>query len=277
MSVDCPSIVQKFGEQYLKESEDARMEMEKAIDILWQSIQNGIHDPEALRGKFSIDDAYRVQLGMLARHEECGRRFAGWKVGLTAKVIQEQMGFHEPVFGYLLQSGCRSSGVDIEYNSLISPGFENELCLLLDHTLAGPNVSFEQAKRAVSKSRPALEIVEKRSRLPRDFPLALADNGKQKAFVVGDEVALEDTDLAKVVVEVSVNDVAQEQARGDAVLGTPIASMHWLANKLAQYDRVLDAGSLIMSGSFTKQYDIASGDHVVANFDQIGEVHARFP
>ena len=80
-----------------------------------------------------------------------------------------------------------------------------------------------------------------------------------------------------MVVEVIVNGVTQESASGAEVLGTPISSVQWLANKLAQFDRKLEAGSRVMSGSFTKQYDIASGDVVEARFDRIGRVGARFP
>jgi hypothetical protein len=36
-----------------------------------------------------------------------GERQIGWKVVLTAKAIQEQFGFHEPVFGCVLETPPR--------------------------------------------------------------------------------------------------------------------------------------------------------------------------
>jgi 2-keto-4-pentenoate hydratase len=89
-------------------------------------------------------------------------------------------------------------------------------------------------------------------------------------------VALGDLDLAAVTVDVSVNGAHQERARGAEVLGSPVASVAWLANKLAQYGRRLEAGQRIMSGSFTRQYGLARGDRVEARFDPVGTVSADF-
>ena len=35
-----------------------------------------------------MDEAYRVQLGLLDRYLASGDRHTGWKVGLTAKAMQ---------------------------------------------------------------------------------------------------------------------------------------------------------------------------------------------
>jgi 2-keto-4-pentenoate hydratase len=55
----------------------------------------------------SLDDAYRIQLALIARR---GAGRVGWKVGLTAQAIQQQFGVHEPVFGCLLADGRIESG-----------------------------------------------------------------------------------------------------------------------------------------------------------------------
>jgi hypothetical protein len=163
------------------------------------------------------------------------------------------------------------------FSSLIRPGFENELCITLGVPLAGPGVTLEQARSAISHVAPALEIIEKRHVARPDMALALADNGQQKAFVTGAEVPLGGLDLAEVMVDVTVNGVAQERARGAEVLGTgPIASIAWLANKLAQFDRHLVAGTRVMAGSFTKQYDVNPGDAVEARFERVGVVTTAF-
>jgi 2-keto-4-pentenoate hydratase len=68
-----------------------------------------------------------------------------------------------------------------------------------------------------------------------------------------------------------------EQARGAEVLGNPAASVAWLANKLAELGRRLEAGMQIMSGSLTRFYPANKGDHVEARFTPFGAVSARFP
>jgi 2-keto-4-pentenoate hydratase len=254
------------------------MNHDQAAEALWRSIQGGAHDPAQLHGAIqSMDDAYRVQLGLLALFERAGDRQAGWKVGLTAKAMQAQHGYHEPVFGFLLQSGHRSSGVVLDFDALIRPGFENEICITLGEALEGPGVTFEQARRAVATVAPALEIIEKRHVARPDMKLTIADSAQQKAFVTGTAVPMGVLDLAVMTVEVAVNGVVQERALGAEVLGEgPIASLAWLANKLPQFGRRLEEGSRVMSGSFTKQYDVALGDTVEARFTSLGSVTAAF-
>ena len=252
------------------------MTINSAVDTIWRGIQRGMHHPAELRGKLSLDDAYRVQLGLLACYERAGERQAGWKVGLTAKAMQAQQGVNEPVFGFLLRSGHRPTGTTFDFASLIRPGFENELCITIGTTLAGPGVTLERARGAISHVAPALEIIEKRGDLRADLALTLADNAQQKAFVTGMNVPLGELDLADVTLDLIVNGVAQERARGAEVLGTPVASIAWLANKLAEFGRQLDAGTQVMSGSFTKQYVVNRGDIVKAEFEPLGRVSAEF-
>jgi 2-keto-4-pentenoate hydratase len=256
--------------------EAAVMTIDHMVDTVWQGIQRGMYYPAELHGKLSLDEAYRVQLGLLACYERTGEQQAGWKVGLTAKAMQAQQGVYEPVFGFLLLSGQRSSGTTFDCASLVRPGFENELCITVGTTLTGPGVTLEQARSAISHVAPALEIVEKRGDLRADLALTLADNTQQKAFVTGAAVPLGALDLAQVTLDLTINGVAQERARGVEVLGTPVASIAWLANKLAVFGLRLEAGMCVMSGSFTKQYAVNRGDTVHAQFEPLGLVSAEF-
>jgi len=252
------------------------MSVAAAVETIWAGHRAGRHHPAELQGRLSMREAYEVQLGLLDRYVGAGDRHAGWKVGLTAKAMQEQQRVHEPVFGFLLASGQRPSGSVFEFDALIRPGFENELCLTMGRTLAGPGVTLADARAAIAEVAPALEIVERRGDFTADLHLALADNAQQKAFVTGAVRPLGPLDLATVMVEVLVNGAAQERAPGSAVLDTPVASIAWLANKLAELDRRLEAGMRVMSGSFTRQYGLARGDRVEARFDPVGPVTAEF-
>ena len=101
----------------------------------------------------------------------------------------------------------------------------------------------------------------------------LADNGQQKAFVLGEPVSrAELPELDTVTVRVRINDTEVMMARGDAVLGHPYNSVAWLASKLAHFGERLSAGDYIMSGSFTRQFPLARGDRIEAVFDGIGAV-----
>ena len=109
--------------------------------------------------RLTLDEAYRIQLGVMARRIAAGERQIGWKVGLTAVPIQQQFGFHEPVFGCILES--RPSGHVFRRDELIRPGFEPELCLRVGQALSG-EVDVPTVRRAIDAVYPALEIIETR-------------------------------------------------------------------------------------------------------------------
>ncbi len=251
--------------------------VDQAIDAFWECAQRRTPPPPEWMKRLSREDAYRVQLGLLTRYAGAGDRQAGWKVGLTSKAMQVQQGVHEPVLGFLLASGERPSGTRFQYAELINPGFENELCLTLGRTLRGPGITTEQAAAALSAMAPAFEIIEKRGDFAADLNLSLADNAQQRAYVTGPPVPVPaGFDLASVAVEIIVNGASSERATGREVLGTPAASVAWLANKLAEFGLALEAGMKVMSGSFTRQYPLKAADRIEARFEPVGTVRAEF-
>ena len=250
---------------------------EQAIDAFWTAARSRTAPPAEWMNRLSREEAYHVQLGVLARYVAAGERQAGWKVGLTSKAMQIQQKVHEPVLGFLLASGERPSGTRFQFADLINPGFENELCLTVGQTLRGPGVTDAQAQAALAAMTPAFEIIEKRGDFAADLNVSLADNAQQRAYVTGGSVPVPSGfDLATVALELSVNGAVAERALGREVLGTPAASIAWLANKLAEFGLALEAGMKVMSGSFTRQYPIARGDRIEGRFDPIGPVRAEF-
>jgi 2-keto-4-pentenoate hydratase len=203
-----------------------------------------------------------------------GARRIGWKVGLTAQVIQQQFGLHEPVFACLLAEGLVKSGHVFRRDALIEPGFENELCIVVDRDLPA-NATRADVTAAVARIHPAFEIIETRGDLSGQLALAVADNGQQKTFVLGEPVSRDALpELSAVTVKVRINDAEVATATGDAVLGHPYNSVAWLASKLVQFGERISAGDYIMSGSFTRQFPLGRGDRIEAVFDGIGAVAA---
>ena len=251
--------------------------LEQAIESFWEDWQRGVHFPQRWKDRIHLDDAYHIQLALVARRCTGGVRQVGWKVGLTARAIQEQFNVHEPVFGCLLSEGRIESGHVFRHADLATPGFENEVCVVLGRPLEGAGLSIEDVARAVAHYHPALEIVEKRGDLTGQLALALADNAEQKAFVIGPAVTPRpDLDLAAITARVTINSAEVATGRGDAVLGHPLNSVAWLAAKLSAFGRRLEAGDHIISGSFTRQFLIAPGDKIRTEFDGLGAVEATF-
>ena len=75
-----------------------------AIDDFWTARLRGEFFPQAYFDRLTMDEAYRIQLALIDRRVAAGERHIGWKVGLTAKAIQEQFKFHEPLFACILET-----------------------------------------------------------------------------------------------------------------------------------------------------------------------------
>jgi 2-keto-4-pentenoate hydratase len=252
-------------------------DIDRAVGEFEAARGRGEYFPSAWFGRLAIEDAYRIQLGLIRRRCAATRqRRVGWKVGLTARAIQEQFGFNEPVFGCLLEEGKVASGHAFRFADLIKPGFENELCAELRRDVA-PGASLEEVAAAIAAIRPALEIIETRGDFVGQIALALADNAQQHSFVLGAPVSVAAAgDLAKSVARVRLNGAEIGNGQGDAVLGHPFNSVAWLATKLAAFGEKLSAGDLVMTGSFTRQFPLASGDRVETSFTGLGKVAAAF-
>ena len=239
------------------------------VDEFWQARMRGEYFPTAWADRLSLDEAYAIQLAMIDRRVALGEKHIGWKVGLTAKPIQEQFGFHEPVFGCILESV--PSGSTLRAAELIVPGFESELCLSMGAPLSG-DVTMAQARAAVAGVHPSLEIIETRGDLSAQIALAMADNAQQKTVVLGAAVPLADKALDQVACKVVMNGAVVAEGTGAAVLGNPLHSVIWLAGKLAAFGRGIRAGDIIMTGSFVRQFPLVSGDHVRVDYTGIGAV-----
>jgi 2-keto-4-pentenoate hydratase len=238
------------------------------IDAFWDARQRGEFFPAAYFDKLTIEQAYRIQLALIDRRVAGGEQKIGWKVGLTSVAIQQQFGFHEPVFGCILDSV--PSGHVFAPADLIQPGFENELCMRIGRDLPA-SITLEEARAAVEAVYPSLEIIETRGPFTAQIALALADNAQQKTVVRGAPVPLP-ADLEKIEAVVTVNGREAGRGCGSAVLGNPLNSVVWLAKKLAEFGRHMRAGDIVMTGSFTRQFPIAPGDRVQVSFSGIGDV-----
>jgi 2-keto-4-pentenoate hydratase len=255
------------------------METAKAVEILWQGLQAGVHYPEPLKGQLTLVEGYRVQLGVLARAVSTGERQAGWKIGLTADAVRRGLGFESPVFGYLLESRAFPSGASFRVDDIVSPAIECELCLTLGRPLRGPGVTREQALIAVAAVAPALEVVSFRGNMRADFPLGIADNVSQWAFVTGASIRPYPRDLAlgQVTVEVLTNGQTVGRYVGAEVIDDQLASLAWLANQLAEHGWGLEAGQRVITGSFNPPAPVHRGERWEARFSaSLGTVTAIF-
>jgi len=61
-----------------------------------------------------------------------------------------------------------------------------------------------------------------------------------------------------------------------AVLNHPANGIAWLAKKFAPHNVALEAGQVVLSGSFTRPMPVAAGDTVTADYGPLGAISCRF-
>jgi len=134
-------------------------------------------------------------------------------------------------------------------------------------------VTAEQVRAAVDVIHPSFEIIETRGDPVHQMALVVADNGQQRSVIVGAPVRLApNVDLAQITARVWLDGQDVATGLGSAVLGNPLNSIEWLAQKLGEYGRRLRPGDIVMTGSFVRQFPLHPGDAAMAEFSGIGRV-----
>lgn len=254
------------------------LDVAATIDELWALAKQQRFRPERLRGKLSLPDAYRVQLGLLDKALAAGARQAGWKIALTSVAQRQARKADEPWFGYLLAERRIESGSTLAFGDLIGPLIECELCITIGSRLRGPGVTAEQAAGAAAAIAPAFEIVERRGEAVDDPALGVADDVSQRFFIVGAETRPYPAtlDLRAVTLDVVTDGQVTKTVVARDFIDYQFQSIAWLANKLAGFGRAIEPGHQIMSGTFMPPTPIRKGQRWQARFAGVGSVGASF-
>ncbi len=225
----------------------------------------------------TIDDAYSIQNLVQKQKMSEGRQLIGHKVGLTSKAMQRSSAIDEPDYGHLLEDMLIADGAKVPHARFCAPRVEVELAFVLGKPLKGPRVRLTDVLQATDYVVPALEIVDARVMNPRKIFDTIADNGAAAGLVLGGRpVRPMDVDLRWVGGILYVNGEIEETGLAAGVLGHPAMGVAWLANKLGEHDVTLEAGHIILAGSFTRVIWARRGDTVLGDFGPLGSVAVQF-
>lgn len=226
-----------------------------------------------------IEDAYAVQQLWADAKVKSGSRIVGHKIGLTSRAMQMASKMTEPDYGVLLEHMLYPDGARIPASLFHMPRLEVELAFVLGKTIGGKGrpVTVFDVLDATSYVTPALEIIDYRTEVPRSICDTIADNAAAAAMVTGGRIVRPmDIDLRWVGATLSKNGVIEESGVSAAVMGHPAMGIVWLANKLAKHDIALEAGHILLAGSFTRPTAVAAGDTIVADYGPLGSIGVSF-
>ncbi|MFF2486162.1 2-oxo-hept-4-ene-1,7-dioate hydratase [Microbacterium sp. NPDC058062] len=226
----------------------------------------------------TVEDAYAVQNEWRRRSTTAGRRLVGRKIGLTSKVMQAATGITEPDYGTIFADMVHESGAVIAHADFTNVRIEVELAFVLRAPLQGPHNTLFDVLRATEFVVPALEILSSRIELAgRTIVDTISDNAAMGGMVIGgtpvDPAAV---DLRWVSALLYRNEVIEESGVSAAVLNHPANGVAWLANKLHRHGDGLEAGDIVLAGSFTRPMWVHAGDTVLADYGPLGTVSCRF-
>jgi 2-oxo-hept-3-ene-1,7-dioate hydratase len=232
----------------------------------------------------TIPESYAIQRAWIAIKLGEGRKIIGHKIGLTSRAMQSMANIDEPDYGVLLDDMPYQSGAEIPAGRFITPMLENELAFILGKPLRGPNCTIFDVLSATEYVTPALEIVDLRTRLDdpetkarRRVVDTIAANAANAALVVGGRpIRPLDVDLRWVGALCYRNGVIEESGVAAAVLNHPANGIAWLANKLAQHEQGLEAGQIVLAGSFTRTVPARAGDTFHVDYGPLGSISCRF-
>ncbi|WP_443266119.1 2-oxo-hept-4-ene-1,7-dioate hydratase [Xanthobacter sp. NM-25] len=234
--------------------------------------------------QMTLADSYAIQHAWMALKAAEGRVVKGHKIGLTSKAMQMAVKINEPDYGVLLDDMFVPEGGTVAFDQLIQPRVEMELAFVLKRALPGVGCTIYDVLNATDFVVPAIEILDARiervdpqtgaTRTVRD---TIADNAANCGIVTGGRpVRPLDVDLRWVAGLLYRNGEIEETGVSAGVLNHPAQGIAWLANRLAPHGVTLEAGHVVLAGSFIRPVDIRKGDTIHADLGPLGSVTCHF-
>jgi 2-oxo-hept-3-ene-1,7-dioate hydratase len=186
----------------------------------------------------------------------------------------------------LLDDMFHRDGAVIPSERFLQLKIEAELAFVLAKPLSGPDCTLFDVLDATAYVTPALEILDARiqrvdpqTKRTRTVLDTISDNAANAALVLGGrpfKPALVDADIRRIGAIVSRNGEVEETGLAAGVLNHPGYGVAWLANRLHPFGISLEAGQVVLAGSFIRPIDVAKGDTVVADYGEFGTVSCHF-
>ena len=232
----------------------------------------------------TVEDGYAIQRAWVALEIAAGRSIRGRKIGLTSRAMQLSSQIDEPDYAPLMDDMFFAQGGDIAVSHFIAPRVEVELAFVLGQRVEGPNATLVDVLRATDYVCPALEIIDARieqfdrdTKAPRKVFDTISDFAANAGIVMGGRPVKPDAvDLRWVGAMLFKNGVIEETGLAAAVLNHPATGVAWLANKIAPHGERLNAGDVVLAGSFTRPTPAVAGDTLHADYGPLGTVSFRF-
>ena len=201
----------------------------------------------------------------------------GFKIGATAKRMQEYLGLTGPAAGFMETGGLYRSGANLRFADFVRPGVECELVVRLGRDLPPGQCTPEQAAAAVSELFAGIEIVENRygDLLELGVPMLIADQMFHAAAVLGEPGVgdWQKLDIGTLRGRLIVDGQQRDEGVGADLMGDPMNCLAWLAaSSVAEVFGGLKAGQVVMLGSVVPVIWLTGPASVTVDFSPLPPV-----
>ena len=231
----------------------------------------------------TVEDGYAVSRAWVKMKLAEGRTVRGHKIGLTSRAMQQASQIDEPDYGTLLDDMFFEPGA-IPAQRFIAPRVEVELAFILKRKLEGNKINVDDVLDATDYVTPAIEIIDSRieqfdrhTRVMRKVQDTISDNAANAGIVLGGKRASpREVDLPWCGAILRQNGAVEETGLAAGVQGHPAIGVAWLAMKLAPWGECLEAGEVVLAGSFTRPVGAKPGDRFDADYGPLGRFEFHF-
>lgn len=226
----------------------------------------------------TLEDGYRIQAAVTERWDD---EIAGWKVGATAKQVQNLFGVSEPAYGPVFKQTVFQSPARLPARSFHHLMLESEFAFRFGIDLPGRPAPYSRQEilAAVDVLIPAFEIISPRfNRLAADkFPQVVADFCANGGAVLGTHVRnWRDIDLPAHAVKLFIGGALRQEGKGAAVLDDPVNVLEWFVNKFRTQGLTLAKGQFVLTGTMTGIHTAQVGQLAMADFGDLAKVEVTF-
>jgi 2-keto-4-pentenoate hydratase len=205
---------------------------------------------------------------------------AGFKIGATARRMQEYLGLSGPVAGFMSAAGLHPSGAALPFAGFTNPGVECEILVRLARDIPPGPCTRDEARAAVGALFAGIEIVENRygELLELGVPTLIADQVFHAACVLG-EPGVHDwraLDIGTLRGRLVIDGHQRDEGIGADLMGHPMNCLAWLAgSSVAAAFGGLRAGQVVMLGSVTPPVWLTAPATVVVDFPPLPPVRLQ--
>ena len=239
----------------------------RSLDIMRQDFA-----PRSQAEAYAIQDVFQERLSSTRGPA------VGYKIAYTNAVMRERSGVSAPCSGRILAAGLHHSPASVPREDYVRLGVECEVAVRIGSAIpaSGAPYTREDIYDYIEWLAASFEIIDGRQSTDvegQDPALkAIVLNISNAGVVLGQPVPdWRDINMAASRGRLIVNDDLIGEGVGSDVLGHPVEPVAWLANNLAKLGKNLEAGEIVLTGSFVSPYMLNSGDSALVSIDGLGE------